>query len=171
MAHVGTITGSMTLDPSAYLAGLNRAAQATTAFRTSMVGGGMAFNQFGTNANNIAGMMGRFNTSIYASMTAFYALSRTISSSLGVFEEYSNIMSRISATADLSASSVNALSESFKKLNRELGGSRSDLMKGVYTAVQANFTSPSEFMPIGEAAMRLRTASGREIDTQISRCD
>ncbi|MCK9326730.1 MAG: hypothetical protein M0P69_14660, partial [Bacteroidales bacterium] len=158
----------MTLDPSAYLAGLNRAAQATTAFRTSMVGGGMAFNQFGTNANNIAGMMGRFNTSIYASMTAFYALTRTISSSLGVFEEYSNIMSRISATADLSASSVNALSESFKKLNRELGGSRTDLMKGVYTAVQANFTRPSEFMPIGEAAMRLRTASGREIDTHKS---
>lgn len=168
MAHVGTITGSMTLDPSAYLAGLNRAAQATTAFRTSMTGSGMAFNQFGTNANNIAGMMGRFNTSIYASMTAFYALSRTISSSLGVFEEYSNIMSRISATADLSASSVNALSESFKKLNRELGGSRTDLMKGVYTAIQANFTRPSEFMPIGEAAMRLRTASGREIDTQKS---
>ena len=168
MAHVGTITGSMTLDPSAYLAGLNRAAQATAAFRTSMTGSGMAFNQFGTNANNIAGMMGRFNTSIYASMTAFYALSRTISSSLGVFEEYSNIMSRISATADLSASSVNALSESFKKLNRELGGSRTDLMKGVYTAVQANFTRPSEFMPIGEAAMRLRTASGREIDTQKS---
>lgn len=168
MAHVGTITGSMTLDPSAYLAGLNRAAQATAAFRTSMTGSGMAFNQFGTNANNIAGMMGRFNTSIYASMTAFYALSRTISSSLGVFEEYSNIMSRISATADLSASSVNALSESFKKLNRELGGSRTDLMKGVYTAIQANFTRPSEFMPIGEAAMRLRTASGREIDTQKS---
>jgi hypothetical protein len=85
-----------------------------------------------------------------------------------VFEEYSNIMSRISATADLSASSVNALSESFKKLNRELGGSRTDLMKGVYTAIQANFTRPSEFMPIGEAAMRLRTASGREIDTQKS---
>jgi len=168
MAHVGTITGSMTLDPSAYLAGLNRAAQATTAFRTSMTGSGMAFNQFGTNANNIAGMMGRFNTSIYASMTAFYALSRTISSSLGVFEEYSNIMSRISATADLSASSVNALSESFKKLNRELGGSRTDMMKGVYTAIQANFTRSSEFMPIGEAAMRLRTASGREIDTQKS---
>ena len=168
MAHVGTITGSMTLDPSAYLAGLNKAAQATAAFRTSMTGGGMAFNQFGTNANNVAGMMNRFNTSVYASMTAFYALSQTISSSLGVFEDYTNVMSRIAATADLSSSSVNALSESFKKLNREMGGSRSDLMKGVYTAVQANFTRPTEFMQIGEAAMRLRTASGREIDTQKS---
>ena len=98
--------------------------------------------------------MSRLNGSVYASMTAFYALSRVVSSSLGVFEEYNNIISRISATADLSISSVTALSESFKKLNRELGGSRTDLMKGVYRAVQANFTSPGEFMPIGAAAMR-----------------
>lgn len=166
MAHVGTISGSMTMDPSAYIAGLNQAAQATSAFRSSLAAGGRSFGTFGSQADHLAGTMLRFNTSVYASMTAFYALSRTISSSLGVFEEYSNVLGRISATADLSASSVNALSESMKRLNRELGGSRTDLMKGVYTAIQANFTSPSEFMPIGRAAMALRTASGREITTE-----
>lgn len=168
MAHVGTITGSMVLDPSAYIAGLNRAAQHTAAFQSSILAGTAGINAFAKASQSIAVGMSRLNGSVYASMTAFYALSRVVSSSLGVFEEYNNIIARISATADLSISSVTALSESFKKLNRELGGSRTDLMKGVYRAVQANFTTPEEFMPIGAAAMRLRTASGREIDTTKS---
>lgn len=168
MAHVGTITGSMVLDPSAYIAGLNRAAQHTANFQSSIQAGTAGVNAFGKASQGMAVGMSRLNGSVYASMTAFYALSRVVSSSLGVFEEYNNIISRISATADLSIGSVTALSESFKKLNRELGGSRTDLMKGVYRAVQANFTSPGEFMPIGAAAMRLRTASGREINTTKS---
>ncbi len=168
MAHVGTITGSMVLDPSAYIAGLNRAAQHTAAFQSSIQAGTAGINAFAKASQSMAVGMSRLNGSVYASMTAFYALSRVVSSSLGVFEEYNNIISRISATADLSISSITALSESFKKLNRELGGSRTDLMKGVYRAVQANFTTPEEFMPIGAAAMRLRTASGREIDTTKS---
>lgn len=168
MAHVGTITGSMVLDPSAYIAGLNRAAQHTAAFQSSIQAGTAGINAFAKASQSMAVGMSRLNGSVYASMTAFYALSRVVSSSLGVFEEYNNIIARISATADLSISSVTALSESFKKLNRELGGSRTDLMKGVYRAVQANFTTPGEFMPIGAAAMRLRTASGREIDTTKS---
>lgn len=168
MAHVGTITGSMVLDPSAYIAALNRAAQHTAAFQSSIQAGTAGINAFAKASQSMAVGMSRLNGSVYASMTAFYALSRVVSSSLGVFEEYNNIIARISATADLSISSVTALSESFKKLNRELGGSRIDLMKGVYRAVQANFTTPEEFMPIGAAAMRLRTASGREIDTTKS---
>lgn len=168
MAHVGTITGSMVLDPSAYIAGLNRAAQHTAAFQSSIQAGTAGINAFAKASQSMAVGMSRLNGSVYASMTAFYALSRVVSSSLGVFEEYNNIIARISATADLSINSVTALSESFKKLNRELGGSRTDLMKGVYRAVQANFTTPEEFMPIGAAAMRLRTASGREIDTTKS---
>lgn len=168
MAHVGTITGSMVLDPSAYIAGLNRAAQHTAAFQSSIQAGTAGINAFAKASQSMAVGMSRLNGSVYASMTAFYALSRVVSSSLGVFEEYNNIIARISATADLSINSVTALSESFKKLNRELGGSRTDLMKGVYRAVQANFTTPGEFMPIGAAAMRLRTASGREINTTQS---
>lgn len=158
----------MVLDPSAYIAGLNRAAQHTAAFQNSIQAGTAGINAFAKASQSMAVGMSRLNGSVYASMTAFYALSRVVSSSLGVFEEYNNIIARISATADLSISSVTALSESFKKLNRELGGSRIDLMKGVYRAVQANFTTPEEFMPIGAAAMRLRTASGREIDTTKS---
>mgnify|MGYP003761013493 CR=1 FL=1 len=158
----------MVLDPSAYIAGLNRAAQHTANFQSSIQAGTAGINAFGKASQSMAVGMSRLNSSVYASMTAFYALSRVVSSSLGVFEEYNNIISRISATADLSINSVTALSESFKKLNRELGGSRTDLMKGVYRAVQANFTTPGEFMPIGAAAMRLRTASGREIDTTKS---
>jgi hypothetical protein len=158
----------MVLDPSAYIAGLNRAAQHTAAFQSSIQAGTAGINAFAKASQSMAVGMSRLNGSVYASMTAFYALSRVVSSSLGVFEEYNNIISRISATADLSISSVTALSESFKKLNRELGGSRTDLMKGVYRAVQANFTTPEEFMPIGAAAMRLRTASGREINTTKS---
>lgn len=158
----------MVLDPSAYIAGLNRAAQHTANFQSSIQAGTAGVNAFGKASQSMAVGMSRLNGSVYASMTAFYALSRVVSSSLGVFEEYNNIISRISATADLSIGSVTALSESFKKLNRELGGSRTDLMKGVYRAVQANFTSPGEFMPIGAAAMRLRTASGREINTTKS---
>ena len=168
MAHVGTITGSMVLDPSAYIAALNRAAQHTAAFQSSIQAGTAGINAFAKASQSMTVGMSRLNSSVYASMTAFYALSRVVSSSLGVFEEYNNIIARISATADLSINSVTALSESFKKLNRELGGSRIDLMKGVYRAVQANFTTPEEFMPIGAAAMRLRTASGREIDTTKS---
>lgn len=158
----------MVLDPSAYIAGLNRAAQHTANFQSSIQAGTAGINAFGKASQSMAVGMSRLNGSVYASMTAFYALSRVVSSSLGVFEEYNNIISRISATADLSIDSVTALSESFKKLNRELGGSRTDLMKGVYRAVQANFTTPEEFMPIGAAAMRLRTASGREINTTKS---
>jgi len=158
----------MVLDPSAYIAGLNRAAQHTAAFQSSIQAGTAGINAFAKASQSMAVGMSRLNSSVYASMTAFYALSRVVSSSLGVFEEYNNIIARISATADLSINSVTALSESFKKLNRELGGSRTDLMKGVYRAVQANFTTPEEFMPIGAAAMRLRTASGREIDTTKS---
>lgn len=158
----------MVLDPSAYIAGLNRAAQHTAAFQSSIQAGTAGINAFAKASQSMAVGMSRLNSSVYASMTAFYALSRVVSSSLGVFEEYNNIIARISATADLSISSVTALSESFKKLNRELGGSRTDLMKGVYRAVQANFTTPEEFMPIGAAAMRLRTASGREINTTKS---
>ena len=107
----------MVLDPSAYIAALNRAAQHTANFQSSIQAGTAGVNAFGKASQSMAVGMSRLNGSVYASMTAFYALSRVVSSSLGVFEEYNNIISRISATADLSISSVTALSESFKKLN------------------------------------------------------
>lgn len=165
MAHVGTITGSMTLDPSAYIAGLNQAAQQTMRFQQSVASSGAGMASMGAGAGRAATQLGGLNRSIYASMTAFYMLSTRISAALGVYEEYSNVLSRIGATADMSTSSILGLSEALRGLNRDMGGSRTDMMKGMYRAVQSGFTTPDQFMPIAESAMKLRTASGREINT------
>ena len=113
----------------------------------------------GASATRAATQLGSLNRSVYASMTAFYALSRTVTGALGVFEEYSNVVSRIANVADMSTNAILNLSEAMKGLNRDMGGSRTDLMKGVYRAVQSGFTTPKEFMPIATSAMALRTAS------------
>ena len=165
MAHVGTITGSMTLDPSAYINALNQVAQHTAKFQQAINAGSYGIGGMGASATRSAAQLGSLNRSVYASMTAFYALSRTVTGALGVFEEYSNVVSRIANVADMSTSSILSLSEAMKGLNREMGGSRTDLMKGMYRAVQSGFTTPKEFMPIAKSAMALRTASGREINT------
>ena len=66
MAHVGTITGSMVLDPSAYIAGLNRAAQHTANFQSSIQAGTAGVNAFGKASQSMAVGMSRLNGSVYA---------------------------------------------------------------------------------------------------------
>ena len=68
MAHVGTITGSMVLDP--YIAALNRAAQDTAASLQSSIQVGTAgINAFAKVSQSMANGMSRLNGSVYASMT------------------------------------------------------------------------------------------------------
>lgn len=168
MAHVGTITGSMTLDPSAYISGLNQAAQQTMRFQQSISSGSFGIAAMGASSARAATGLSSLNRSIYASMTAFYALSSQMSRALGVYEEYDNVLSRIGSTASMSTSSVLGLSEALKGLNRDLAVSRTDTMRGVYRAVQSGFTKKEDYVPITQSAMALRTASGREIDVTKS---
>ena len=63
MPNVGTITGSMYLDPSAYISGLNTAAGATRSF------------QQGVSSISFAG----FNRGIFATTTLLYGLERIMS--------------------------------------------------------------------------------------------
>ena len=168
MAHVGNIHGTATMDPTGYTVGLRQMAQETYRFQQSIQSGSYGIASMGGSATRTAAHMNSLNRSVYASMTAFYMLTRQIGGAMNAYEEYDNVVSRIGSTADMSTSSILGLSEALKGLNRQMAGNRTDLMKGMYRAVQAGFTSPSEFVPIAESAMRLRTASGREINTTKS---
>lgn len=150
MPNVGTISGSMVLDPSAYLNGLNQAAGATQSFKNTVEG-----VQF-------AG----FNRGIFATTSLLYGLNRIMSSMSRGMEDYSNILGRIGTVADLTAASVQALADSMKEVSVAYGVSRKDIMGGMYTAAQSRFTSPAEMRAMGSAGALLSHASGGEINVK-----
>ena len=150
MPNVGTITGSMYLDPSAYIAGLNTAAGATQSF------------QQGVSSISFAG----FNRGIFATTTLLYGLERIMSNMSKGMEEYSNMLGRIGTVADLTAASVSALADSMKQIAVYQGVSRTDIMGGMYTAAQAGYQTPAEMRGMAMSGARLSRASGKEIDVK-----
>lgn len=152
MPNVGTITGSMYLDPSAYVAGLNTAAGATRSF------------QQGVSTISFAG----FNRGIFATTTLLYGLERIMSNMSKGMEEYANMLGRIGTVADLTAASVSALADSMKQISVYQGVSRKDIMGGMYTAAQAGYETPAEMRAMAASGARLSRASGKEIDVKKS---
>lgn len=152
MPNVGTITGSMYLDPSAYISGLNSAAGATQQF------------QRGVSTVSFAG----FNRGIFATTTLLYGLARIMSGMSKGMEEYANMLGRIGTVADLTAASVSALADSMKQISVYQGVSRKDIMGGMYTAAQAGYQTPAEMRGMAAAGARLSRASGKEIDVKKS---
>lgn len=152
MPNVGTITGSMYLDPSAYISGLNSAAGATQQF------------QQGVSTVSFAG----FNRGIFATTTLLYGLERIMSNMSKGMEEYANMLGRIGTVADLTAASVSALADSMKSISVYQGVSRTDIMGGMYTAAQAGYSSPAEMRTMASSGARLSRASGKEIDVKKS---
>ena len=152
MPNVGTITGSMYLDPSAYVSGLTGAAGSTRAFQQQV--NGISFSGF--------------NRGIFATTTLLYGLERVMSNMSKGMEEYANMLGRIGTVADLTASSVSALADSMKQISVYQGVSRKDIMGGMYTAAQAGYESPAEMRAMASAGARLSRASGKEIDVKKS---
>lgn len=150
MPNVGTITGSMYLDPSAYISGLNTAAGATRSFQQGMT------------SVSFAG----FNRGIFATTTLLYGLERIMSNMSKGMEEYANMLGRIGTVADLTAASVGALADSMKQISVYQGVSRKDIMGGMYTAAQAGYDSPAEMRVMASSGARLSRASGKEIDVK-----
>ena len=152
MPNVGTITGSMVLDPSAYISGLNQAANATRAYQT------------GINTVSFAG----FNRGIFATTTLLYGMNRIMSSMSKGMEDYSNMLGRIGSVADMTAASIGTLAESIKSLSVAQGVSRRDIMGGMYVAAQSGFLSPAEMRAMATAGAKLSRASGKEINVNKS---
>ena len=152
MPNVGTISGSMYLDPSGYITGLNQAAQSTKMF------------QAGVERVSFAG----FHRGIFATTTLLYGLNRIMSSMSQGMEEYTNMLGRIGSVADMTAASVEALADSMKKLSVAQGVSRTDIMGGMYTAAQSGFDSPAEMRAMATSGAKLSRASGKEIDVRKS---
>ena len=152
MPNVGVISGSMYLDPSAYISGLNQAAQSTRSF------------QAGVERVSFAG----FHRGIFATTTLLYGLNRIMSSMSQGMEEYTNMLGRIGTVADMTAESVEALANSMKKLSVAQGVTRTDIMGGMYTAAQSGFSSPAEMRAMATSGALLSRASGKEIDVKKS---
>lgn len=152
MPNVGTITGSMVLDPSAYISGLGQAAAATRSY------------QAGINGVTFAG----FNRGVFATTTLLYGLNRIMHSMSKGMEEYSNVLGRIGSVADLTAASVGALADSMKRLSVEQGVGRKDIMGGMYTALQSRFASPAEMRAMAQGGAILSRSSGKEINVKKS---
>lgn len=152
MANAGTITGNLVLRPDDYLQNLNRAADATQKFSRQV--SGISFQGF--------------NRGIIATTTLLYGMNRIMSSMSKGMEDFSNVLARIGAVADLTAGSVQQLSESMKSLSTSYGVGRTDIMKGMYSIAQSRFTDPREMLSMAGAAAHLSLASGKEINVHKS---
>src|SRR5574344_2327326 len=152
MPSTGNINTKAILDPSAYLAELNRMGGATVAFKNMIEG--ISFT--------------RFHTSMYASATIMYSISTLISKMSQGIEEYSNMLAKLGSVADLTSSSIDSLADSMKQLSMQRGLSRKDIMTGMYTAVQSGFTNPEDMSEIALSSAKLARSSGREITVDKS---
>ncbi len=148
--HAGTITASVTADVSQYQASLGHATQAAQQFKSSV---------------NSVSFQG-FNRGIIATTTLLYGMNRIMGQMSKGMEEFSNILARIGAVADLTSTSVQALADSMKDLSTSYGVGRTDIMRAMYTTAQSRFTKPSEMRFFSEQATMLSRASGKEIDAQ-----
>ena len=152
MADAGVIRAQAVMDPSMYIAGMNQMAAATRSFQTGM------------SSMSFAG----FNRSMIATTTILYGLNRIMGSMSKGMEEYAQVLAKIGSVADLTAASVESLAESMKKLSVDSGTKRSDMMKGMYVALQSRFDSPAEMRSMASAGAILSRASGKEIDVKKS---
>ena len=146
--HGGTIQAELTANVSGYMSGLGQATQASQQFQRSVTG--ISFQGF--------------NRGIIATTTLLYGMNRIMGQMSQGMEEFSNVLARIGAVADLTADSVKNLADSMKAVSVSQGIVRSDIMKAMYTTAQSRFTKPSEMRFFGEQAAMLSRASGKEID-------